>query len=101
MNLQVLFSSWDASSWGVVLAAGLAVVAALLLHRGRFLDAALRAERVTREEVLAVLRSNGVDDPASVAAVVLETDGSFSVLESSPEAPTLRNVAGERLAAKG
>ena len=73
----------------------------LLLHRGRFLDAALRAERVTREEVLAVLRSNGVDDPAGVAAVVLETDGSFSVLESGPEAPTLRNVAEERLAARG
>ncbi len=45
---------------------------ALLLHHERFLDAALRAERVTREEVLAVLRSNRVDDPASVAAVVLD-----------------------------
>ena len=74
---------------------------ALLLHRGRFLDAALRAERVTREEVLAVLRTNGADDPASVAAVVLETDGSFSVLKSGPEAPTLRNVAGEGFAARG
>lgn len=74
---------------------------ALLLHRGRFLDAALRAERVTREEVLAVLRSQGVSDPAGVVAVVLETDGSFSVLESGPEAPTLRNVAGRSLAAKG
>ena len=74
---------------------------ALLLHRGCFLDAALRVERVTREEVLAVLRSNGVDDPAGVAAVVLETDGSFSVLESGPEASTLRNVAGRSLTAGG
>ena len=74
---------------------------ALLLHRGHFLDAALRAERVTREGVLAVLRSNGLSDPATVAAVVLETDGSFSVLESGPEAPTLRNVAGGGLATRG
>ena len=74
---------------------------ALLLHRGRFLDDALRAERVTREEVLAVLRSNGVDDPAGVAAVVLETDGSFSVLKSGPEAPSLRTVAGASPAARG
>lgn len=65
----------------------------LLLHRGRFLGGALLAERVTREEVLAVLRSNGVEDPADVAAVVLETDGSFSVLRSGPEAPTLRDMA--------
>ena len=68
---------------------------ALLLHRGRFLDAALRAERVTREEVLAVLRSNGVDDPAGVAAVVLETDGSLSVLkgqEGKVANHTLANV---------
>lgn len=74
---------------------------ALLLHRGRFLDDALRAERVTREEVLAVLRSNGVDDPAGVAAVVLETDGSFSVLKSGPEAPSLRTVTGAGPAARG
>lgn len=65
----------------------------LVMHRGRFLDAALRAERVTREEVLYILRSNGVTDPADVAAVVLETDGSFSVLKSDPEAPSLRTVA--------
>lgn len=74
---------------------------ALLLHRGRFLDAALRVERVTREEVLSVLRSNGADDPADVAAVVLETDGSFSVLKSDPEAPSLRTVAGAKQAARG
>ena len=66
----------------------------LVMHRGRFLDDALRAERVTREELLCVLRSGGVTDPANVASVVLETDGSFSVLEAGPEAPTLRGVEG-------
>lgn len=66
----------------------------LVMHRGRFLDAALRAERVTHEELLYVLRSSGVADPADVASVVLETDGSFSVLKSDPDAPTLRTVGG-------
>ena len=62
----------------------------LVMHRGRFLDAALRAERVTHEELLSVLRSSGVADPADVASVVLETDGSFGVPTSDPDAPTLR-----------
>ena len=33
MNLRALLSSWDDSSWGVLLAAGLALGVALLLHR--------------------------------------------------------------------
>ena len=52
----------------------------LLLHRGRFLDRALRAERITREEVLAAMRASGTSDVATVAAVVLETDGSISIV---------------------
>jgi uncharacterized membrane protein YcaP (DUF421 family) len=42
--------------------------------------AALRAERVTREEILAAVRSAGFGDLDAIAAVVLETDGSFSVI---------------------
>ena len=69
----------------------------LLLHRGRFLDGALRDERVTRDEVLASLRSSGVADAAGVAAVVLETDGSLNVIRDvppGPGAPTLEGVSG-------
>lgn len=43
-------------------------------------DRALNEERVTREEVLAAVRAQGIGDLADVAAVVLETDGSFSVI---------------------
>ena len=57
----------------------------LLLHRGEFLDKAMLAQRVTREEVFSVLRGSGNADPGAVAAVVLETDGSFSVLSDLPE----------------
>jgi uncharacterized membrane protein YcaP (DUF421 family) len=48
------------------------------------LEGAMRSERVTREELLAVLRTSGKPDPDAVTAVVLETDGSFSVLSNEP-----------------
>ncbi|MBP0443825.1 DUF421 domain-containing protein [Roseomonas sp. SSH11] len=56
----------------------------LLLHRGRFLEGSLREQRVTREEILASLRGAGAAEPADVAAVVLETDGSMSVIKNPP-----------------
>jgi len=67
----------------------------LLMRKGQFLDGALRAQRITREEVFAALRSNGVADAADVAAVVLETDGSIAVIkEAAPDSakPTLDSV---------
>ena len=53
----------------------------LLLRDGRFIDAALKAQRVTRDEVRSALRSGGVTDMEKVHAVVMETDGSMSVLQ--------------------
>jgi uncharacterized membrane protein YcaP (DUF421 family) len=52
----------------------------LLVHEGRYLDAALRQQRVTREEIGAALRQSGKTDIAAVASVVLETDGSMTVI---------------------
>ncbi len=57
----------------------------LLFYRGAFLDPALRRERVTHEEVLAAMRCAGAVDPSDVDAVVLETDGSFSVITGAAE----------------
>ena len=53
----------------------------LLLEGGRFLDKALRAQRVTESEVRAAVRAAGCMALEDVAAVVLETDGSFSVIK--------------------
>ena len=58
----------------------------LLLHRGRFLEGAMRRQRVTREEVVSALRSSGLAQPEDAAAVVLETDGSLSVVRATGEA---------------
>jgi uncharacterized membrane protein YcaP (DUF421 family) len=55
----------------------------LLLHRGRFLEGAMRAQRVTRAEILAALRSSGAIEAGQVVAVVLETDGSLSVIQNT------------------
>lgn len=55
----------------------------LLLHEGRMLEAMMREQRVTRDEVLSALRSSGVASPEGAAAVVLETDGTLSVIPAS------------------
>lgn len=55
----------------------------LLVHRGKFLEGAMRAQRITRDEIMAALRSNGVPDAADVAAVVLETDGSMAIIKEA------------------
>lgn len=57
----------------------------MLLYRGEFLIAPLRRARVTRDEVRSAIRSNGIGDIASVEAVVLETDGSLSVVKRGSE----------------
>jgi uncharacterized membrane protein YcaP (DUF421 family) len=61
----------------------------LLLHRGVFLEGAMRAERITREEILAALRASGAAEPLGIAAVVLETDGSLSVIAQADAHATM------------
>ncbi len=53
----------------------------LLFYQGDFLHRALRRERVTENEVLAAMRGSGVAHPGKKTAVVLETDGSFTVTQ--------------------
>jgi uncharacterized membrane protein YcaP (DUF421 family) len=52
----------------------------LLLRDGTFMGGAMRAQRVTDSEVYQAIRSQGFGDLSDVAAVVLETDGTFSVI---------------------
>jgi uncharacterized membrane protein YcaP (DUF421 family) len=67
----------------------------LLVHRGRFLEGAMRVQRITREEVLAAVRASGAGEVGEIAAIVLETDGSISVIpgaSAAGEDGTLANV---------
>lgn len=55
----------------------------LLLSRGKFIHETLRSQRVTESEVRAAIRGAGIAAIEEVRAVVLETDGSFSVVSQS------------------
>lgn len=52
----------------------------LLFYHGRYLHHMLRVTRVTQDEILAAIRAAGCGDLASVRAVVIETDASFTVI---------------------
>lgn len=69
---------------------------ALLLAQGEFQQDALKRERVTKGEVLAAIRASGLSAVEDVEAVVLETDGSFSVIEklNGKSDSALRDVKG-------
>lgn len=66
----------------------------LLVDNGRYLEKALTAERVARHEIDAALRKAGIGRIDDVAAVVLETDGTLSVIRKSGrgEMNALRSV---------
>ena len=68
----------------------------LLLLDGQFLDDALKSERVTRGEVRSAARKSGTASLSQVHAIVLETDGSLSVMQSgdSGDNSALQGVKG-------
>lgn len=53
----------------------------MLLYQGEYLPNSLSKARVTKAEVLSAIRGSGFSDVAAVQAVVLETDGSLSVVK--------------------
>lgn len=71
--------TWSSVRWGWVRRM-ITGEPSLLLFRGQFLQGALRRTRLTEEEVRAAVRSQGLPAIEEVEAVVLETDGSLSVI---------------------
>ncbi|PZO09967.1 MAG: DUF421 domain-containing protein [Leptolyngbya foveolarum] len=53
----------------------------LLLFKGEMIDSILKKQRVAEGEVLAAIRLSGHSSIGEVDAVILETDGSFSVIQ--------------------
>ena len=68
----------------------------LVAFGGRAIHEALDAQRVSEEELLQAVRQKGFASVAAVHAVVLETDGSFSVIGEGSRGndSALRNVSG-------
>ena len=70
----------------------------LLFYEGKFVWEAMRAERMTEEEVEASVRQQGIADFDEVGAAVLETDGSVTVVPRAGlgRGSALSNVANRR-----
>ena len=70
----------------------------LLLSDGEFHQEALKSERVTKEEVEAAIRKDGHGRIEDVTAVVLEADGTLSVIceGKAEECSALRSVLDPR-----
>lgn len=72
---------------------------ALLFYDGCYLQKVLKSERVTEGEVLSAIRAQGIASLQEVLAVVLETDGTFTVVKKSVghketgEGSSLRDVS--------
>jgi uncharacterized membrane protein YcaP (DUF421 family) len=66
----------------------------LLFYNGDFIKEAMKKKRILEVEVLQAARTNGISSIKQVEAVVLETDGSISVIKKSEkgEQSTLSNT---------
>lgn len=66
----------------------------MLFYRGDFLEVPMRRDRVSAEEVRTAIRMAGLASQADALAVVLETDGTLSVIRPSEHghAPILEGV---------
>lgn len=67
----------------------------LLFYKGNFLHGTLRSQRVTEAEVRAAVRKHGISDFEDVGAVVLETDGTLTVIKQvgGAQIQSLANVS--------
>jgi uncharacterized membrane protein YcaP (DUF421 family) len=68
----------------------------VIVRDGELLEAALKIERLTKDEVLAEAREQGIDDLAKVRLAVLEPDGKFSFIQAGggSDGPDADETAG-------
>lgn len=66
----------------------------VLASHGRLAEDAMRTARVTSSEITQALRNDGHGSLHDVAAVVLETDGTFSVIPTGDRLDALDDVEG-------
>jgi uncharacterized membrane protein YcaP (DUF421 family) len=66
----------------------------LLVYRGEMLHQAMKKERVNEDEIHAIIREKGMGSVQEADAVVLETDGSLTVVKSLPslQTPTMNVI---------
>ena len=71
---------------------------ALIVYDGEMLPKAMKKERVNEDEVYAALREHGVASIKDAKAMIVETDGSLSVIGTTETSfvETLRTVDGKK-----
>ncbi|OEC88187.1 hypothetical protein A9507_05835 [Methanobacterium sp. A39] len=52
----------------------------LLFYRGNFLKSAMKSERVTESEIYSTMRNMGINSIEDVDTVIIETNGSLSII---------------------
>lgn len=108
LALALLVMLQYAVAWGNVRSATLRRLVksepTLLLYDGALQHDALRRSRISLDDVLAALRRAGIRRVSDAGAVVLEADGSLSVIAGegpAPEDGSLRDVRGAPAASAG
>ena len=66
----------------------------LLLRDGEPLPRAMHEARVTRDELDTVMRTSGYTDRSAISSIILESDGSFSVVGTGDKASERVEVGG-------
>ena len=61
----------------------------ILYYKGRYLEDAMRRERVPKSEVLSAIRQSGQGAPAEIAAVLLESSGELIVMNEVEDDQTV------------
>jgi uncharacterized membrane protein YcaP (DUF421 family) len=71
----------------------------VIVRDGELIEAALKLERLTDDEVLAEAREQGIDDLAKVRVAILEPDGKFSFIkaEDGGDGPSADEAAERRV----
>lgn len=74
-----------------------------LYRDGRYIEEAMKKERIRKEEILQAVRSQGMAGMEQVQAVIIETNGKLSVIRQSESSDTsaLQNVSNPRTPRSG
>lgn len=56
-----------------------------LVHQGKLVHRNMRKELITKDELMAKLREQGIDKLEDVKAATMETDGEISVIKKGPD----------------
>lgn len=61
----------------------------VLIDNGKICQKELRKNRITPDEFMAILRTNGVSDPAEVSYAILESSGTISIFLFASKSPPI------------